>query len=159
VNSEARRAWTREAAEHLAPRYTPGAGILTSFGDLTGIFREAGIPLRETFTGDNGLPFEALLRRPDLHLRHQWAVVMAATPSRPLSGRAKVRSPLPAGEDDRGEGRARHRDLPALSGQASGVRPCRIYPADCCGNMGEMPGRLIGARRNRDRPAAGLVRR
>ena len=42
VNSEARREWTRQAAEYLAPRYQPGSGILTSFGDLTGVFRAGG---------------------------------------------------------------------------------------------------------------------
>jgi hypothetical protein len=35
-----------------------------------------GIPLRETFTGDNGLPFEALVRRPELWLHEQWVVTV-----------------------------------------------------------------------------------
>ena len=76
VNSEARRAWTREAAEYLAPRYVRGSGIVTSFGDLTGIYRQAGIPLRETFTGDNGLPWLATVRRPELFLWQEWAVAV-----------------------------------------------------------------------------------
>ena len=76
VNSEARRAWTREAAGYLAPRYVPGSGIITSFGDLTGIYRQAGIPLRETFTGDNGLPWLATVRRPELLMWQEWAVGM-----------------------------------------------------------------------------------
>jgi Dolichyl-phosphate-mannose-protein mannosyltransferase len=76
VNSEARREWTRQAAEFLAPRYVPGSGIITSFGDLTGIYREAGIPLRETFTEMNGLPWLATVRRPDLFLWQEWAVAM-----------------------------------------------------------------------------------
>ncbi|MGA2721391.1 MAG: glycosyltransferase family 39 protein [Bryobacteraceae bacterium] len=76
VNSEARRAWTREAAEYLAPRYVRGSGIITSFGDLTGIYRQMGIPLRETFTGDNGLPWLATVRRPELFLWQEWAVAM-----------------------------------------------------------------------------------
>jgi hypothetical protein len=76
VNSEARRAWIREAAGYLAPRYVRGSGIVTSFGDLTGIYRQAGIPLRETFTGDNGLPWLAALRRPELFLWQEWAVAV-----------------------------------------------------------------------------------
>ncbi len=76
VNSDGRRAWAREAAEYLGPRYRPGSGILTSFGDLTAIFRQAGIPLRETFTGDNGIPWQAAVTRPDLFLWQEWAVVM-----------------------------------------------------------------------------------
>jgi hypothetical protein len=76
VNSEARRAWIREAAEYLAPRYVRGSGIITSFGDLTGIYRQMGIPLRETFTGDNGLPWLATLRRPGLFMWQEWAVAV-----------------------------------------------------------------------------------
>ena len=76
VNSEARRAWIREAAGYLAPRYVSGSGIITSFGDLTGIYRQAGIPLRETFTGDNGLPWLATVRRPELLMWQEWAVGM-----------------------------------------------------------------------------------
>jgi hypothetical protein len=75
-NSEGRRAWTHEAAAFLAPRYRPGSGIITSFGDMAGIWREMGIPLRQTFTGDNGLLFDATVARPDLFLRQEWAVVM-----------------------------------------------------------------------------------
>ena len=74
VNSEARRAWTRQAADYLAPRYQPGSGILTSFGDLSGVFRQADIPLRETFTGDNGLMWLAAVRRPCVFLWQEWAV-------------------------------------------------------------------------------------
>jgi hypothetical protein len=77
VNSEARRAWTRQAADYLGPRYVPGSGIFTSFGDLTGIYREAGIPLRETFTGDNGLPWDAAVKRPHLFLWQEWGMAMA----------------------------------------------------------------------------------
>jgi hypothetical protein len=80
VNSEARRAWTREAAGYLAPRYVRGSGIITSFGDLTGIYRQAGIPLRETFTGDNGLPWLATVRRPELLMWQEWAVAMRGDP-------------------------------------------------------------------------------
>jgi hypothetical protein len=76
VNSESRRQWTREAAEYLQPRYVPGTGIITSFGDLTAIYREMGLPLRETFTADSNLPWFATVKRPDLFLRQEWAVVM-----------------------------------------------------------------------------------
>jgi len=81
VNSEARREWTREAADFLKPRFVPGSGLITTFGDITGVFREAGIPLRETFTGDNGIPFDATVTRPDLFLWQEWAVVMGGDPA------------------------------------------------------------------------------
>jgi hypothetical protein len=76
VNSEARRAWTKEAADLLAAEYKPG-GILTSFGDLAGIFREARIPLRQVLHEGNQLDWLAATRRPDLFLHARWAVTMS----------------------------------------------------------------------------------
>jgi len=76
VNSQARRAWTAEAAGYLAPRYLRGSGILTTFGDMAGVFSTAGIPLRETLTGDNMPQWEAAVMRPDLFLWEEWAVAV-----------------------------------------------------------------------------------
>ncbi|MBV9742818.1 MAG: glycosyltransferase family 39 protein, partial [Acidobacteriia bacterium] len=75
INSAGRRQWTSEAADYLGSRYMRGSGIITSFGDLTGVFRRMGLPLRETFTADNGLPWQATVKRPDLFLWQEWAVV------------------------------------------------------------------------------------
>jgi hypothetical protein len=76
VNSTGRRAWMNEAAGFLRGRYRPGTGIATSGGDdFLGIYRVAGIPLRETFSVYNGLGWDAALRRPDLYLTQRWAVV------------------------------------------------------------------------------------
>ncbi len=80
ANSEDRRRWVREAADYMEPRYRPGAGIVTSFGDLTAIWRVMGVPLRDTFTGDNRLLYEAALARPELHLRQEWAVTTEGSP-------------------------------------------------------------------------------
>ncbi|MBZ5612282.1 MAG: glycosyltransferase family 39 protein [Acidobacteriia bacterium] len=77
VNSEARRAWTRQAADFLVSQYRPGQGIITSFGDLAGIFREAGIPLRETLHQGNVLPWIFATTRPDLFLHQRWAVAIS----------------------------------------------------------------------------------
>jgi hypothetical protein len=74
VNSETRRAWQREAAQYLGPRYVHGTGILTNCGELSGVFREMRIPLRETFSCDNGLPFAAAVLRPELFLHEEWVV-------------------------------------------------------------------------------------
>lgn len=74
VNSAGRRAWTRDAAAYLQPRYRTGAGIFTSFGDLAGVYREAGIPLRETLHEGNGPQWLGAQARPDLMLREEWAV-------------------------------------------------------------------------------------
>lgn len=77
VNSSARRAWTRDAAAFLASNYRPGSGIIFSFGDLTGILRQAGIPLREGLHEGNHPAWDAAVMRPDLFLREEWALVFA----------------------------------------------------------------------------------
>jgi hypothetical protein len=92
-NSVARRAWTRQAADYLAPRYHTGDGVFTSFGDMTGIFRLAGIPLRDTLTADNGLVFDVAHLRPDVVLWEQWAVVMGGDPVQTAVNRARRRGP------------------------------------------------------------------
>jgi len=93
VNSVARRAWTRQAAEYLAPRYRRGSGIITTFGDITGIFRAAGIPLRDTLTWDNWPHWPAAVARPDLFLWEEWAVVMGGDPVQTALVRAGARGP------------------------------------------------------------------
>jgi len=93
TNSVARRAWTKEAAGYLAARYHPGDGVFTSFGDYTGVFREAGIPLRDTLTGDNGPHWQAAMLRPDLFLWEQWALVMGGDPVQTAVNRARRRGP------------------------------------------------------------------
>jgi len=81
ANSEGRRAWMNEAAAYLAPLYVRGSGIISSSGDdFFGIYREMGIPLRETFSICNGLPWLATLERPDLFLWQEWAVVKGGDP-------------------------------------------------------------------------------
>jgi len=87
VNSESRRSWTKEAADFLRPLYRPGTGILSSYG-MQGIYREMGIPLRETFTGDNGLPFQAAVLRPELFLHEEWVVTVGGDPPQTAVERA-----------------------------------------------------------------------
>ncbi|MEN6607884.1 MAG: hypothetical protein ABFD60_11620, partial [Bryobacteraceae bacterium] len=77
VNSEARRAWTRQAADYLRQWRRPGEGIFFSFGDLTGILREADIPLREGFHNGNVPYWEAAIARPDLFLWEDWALAIS----------------------------------------------------------------------------------
>jgi hypothetical protein len=91
VNSEARRAWTREAADYLKPRYVRGSGILTGVGDLTGIYRQMGMPLRETFSLDNGLPFDATVLRPELFLHEEWIVSQGGGEAQTAAMRAGLR--------------------------------------------------------------------
>jgi hypothetical protein len=63
--------------DYLRPRYVHGAGIVTSFGATTAIYRDLGIPLRETLTGDNGPVWDAAVKASPPFARQQWAVVIA----------------------------------------------------------------------------------
>jgi hypothetical protein len=64
------------------------AAPLTGFGDLTGIYRALNIPLRETFTPDNGLPFDAAVSRPELFLHEPWVVTMGGAAAQSAVNRA-----------------------------------------------------------------------
>ncbi len=79
-NSKARRAWTSQAAAFLRHEYKRGDGVLSSFGDLTGILRQAGVPLREVLHEGNGIQWDATRLRPDLHLRAKWIITFARGP-------------------------------------------------------------------------------
>jgi hypothetical protein len=74
VNSEKRRAWTREAAAYLKQHYAKGDGIYANFGDLTGILREAGIPIAALLHDGVSPSYNAVEQRPDLFLREAWAI-------------------------------------------------------------------------------------
>jgi len=77
VNSEARRAWTRQGAAFMREHYRPGTGILMHFGDLPAILREAGIPLRESLQQDNLADWSGALAKPSIFLHEEWAVAIA----------------------------------------------------------------------------------
>ena len=84
VNSTLRRAWTRAAASSLAGFYYRengrGEGIITSFGDLIGVLREAGIPLRAALYDGDEPAWMAATTRPDLFLHEEWALGFAGDP-------------------------------------------------------------------------------
>ena len=77
VNSEARREWTQETAKYLAENFKPGSGIAISFGDLAGVLREAGIPIREALHEGNHPEWDATIARPELMLSKAWVVANA----------------------------------------------------------------------------------
>ena len=81
LNSIPRRAWTKAAASSLAGSYHRGQGIITSFSDLTGILRQAGIPFKEALYDGDEPVWTAATTRPDLFLHEEWAV--AITPAIP----------------------------------------------------------------------------
>jgi hypothetical protein len=74
VNSVARRAWTNAAAEYVREHYRSGVGIASPFGDLTGIYCKAELPLRQVLHEGNGPSWLAMLKRPDLLPLTKWAI-------------------------------------------------------------------------------------
>jgi hypothetical protein len=76
VNSRTRRSWTEPAAAYLAARYEKGQGITAPFGDVTGIFCRARIPLKEVLHEGNGPEWLATKSRPDLLHRNLWLISM-----------------------------------------------------------------------------------
>ena len=89
INSEGRRAWTRQAADFLRPLYRRGAGIYTTSSDLVAIWRAMPMPLSETLTEDNELVWEAAFYRPDLFLHEEWAVCMGGDAVQTVLTRAR----------------------------------------------------------------------
>jgi dolichyl-phosphate-mannose-protein mannosyltransferase len=91
VNSVARRAWTVASADFLRTAYRPGDGVLASFGDLTGIFCRARIPLAETLHEGNGPAWFVATSRPDLFHPAYWAIAQHGDlVSSALNGRANA---------------------------------------------------------------------
>ena len=77
VNSVTRRQWTKQAAAYLAASYQHGDGIIFPFGDMTGILREAGIPIREGLFDGNGAAYDLALDRPAQFLQPRWALAFS----------------------------------------------------------------------------------
>jgi 4-amino-4-deoxy-L-arabinose transferase-like glycosyltransferase len=93
VNSIARREWIRQSAAWLRASAQPSDTYFTSFGDITGIYRTLGIPLRRTLTGDNEVEWYGASQRPDLFLRTPWAVVQGGDEVQGIIDRARLHGP------------------------------------------------------------------
>ncbi len=76
-NSDARRAWTAQAVEFLRSEYRHGDGVLTEFGDLTGIFGAADIPLVESLHEGNGPAFFVNTLPAGLVRQSKWAIAQS----------------------------------------------------------------------------------
>jgi hypothetical protein len=93
INSRGRRDWTSQAAAYFRATAGPNETYFTSFGDMTGIFRTMGIPLRDTLTGDMNPQFLMASSRPDLLLWEDWAVVMGGDDVQGIIDRARLHGP------------------------------------------------------------------
>ncbi len=78
VNSLDRRAWTVAGARFLQANYRTGQGILSSTGDVDGIYCRARIHLAETINIGNGPWWFLATKRPDLFHPCLWSVTQAA---------------------------------------------------------------------------------
>lgn len=76
-NYAGHRELERQVEDYLRSRYVRGSGIVTEFGATTAIYRDLGIPLRETLTGDNGTIWSAATNGPNQFSHDAWAVVIA----------------------------------------------------------------------------------
>jgi hypothetical protein len=79
-NSVSRRPWTHAAAAYLVEHTKPTDTFFSTFGDISGVFREAGIPFRRTLTWDDFPEWQAAVNRPDLFLWEDWAVAQCGDP-------------------------------------------------------------------------------
>lgn len=93
VNSHARRESIAQAVAWLSEAAGPHETFLTSFGDLTPIYRSLGVPLRRTLTGDNNLEFNAAMGRPDLFLHTDWAIVESGDAIQTMLDKARLHGP------------------------------------------------------------------
>jgi len=93
VNSRIRRQWTAQAAAYLRANAEPGDTFLVSYGDLTGIFRSAGIPTRYTITGDNDNEWALAIGRPEIFLHTDWAVVISGDVAQGVLDRIRLHGP------------------------------------------------------------------
>ena len=93
INSESRRAWTAEAANYLSKHYD-GGGILTTFGDVAGVFERAGIPLAQTVHEGNGpLWFAQVYGRPEFFLHQRWVLARSGDAISSVMMRSQLRGP------------------------------------------------------------------
>ncbi len=93
VNSRGRRDWTAQASSFCKTAVGPHETFFTSFGDITAIYRTAGIPLRDTLTGDINPQYLMASSRPDLLLWEDWAIVMGGDDVQTVIDKARLRGP------------------------------------------------------------------
>lgn len=76
-NYRGHRQLEHQVEDYLRPRYVRGSGIVSTFGATTAIYRDLGIPLRETLTSSDGAIWDNAQKGPDRFSHQQWAVVVA----------------------------------------------------------------------------------
>ncbi len=93
ANSRARRAWVGEAAAWLKTAMGPNETFLTSFNDMTAIYRILGVHLRNTLTGDNDVEFIMATAKPEVFLHTDWVIVTSGDAIASMIDRARRDGP------------------------------------------------------------------
>lgn len=90
INSRAQRAWTAQAVAFLRTAAGPNETYLTrNYSHLTAVYRELGIPIADTLTGDNDPQWSMVKSRPDLFLWTDWAVVTGGDEAQSIVDKAR----------------------------------------------------------------------
>ena len=92
-NSRPRRLWTSQTASYFAAVSGPGDTILSSFGDVTGVYRTLGLPLRRTLTGDSPVEWDLATTSPRLSLHEDWALVNSGDDAQGILDRIRLAGP------------------------------------------------------------------
>ncbi len=93
TNSKARRKWISETVHWLQPNIGRNETFLTSFNDMTAIYRTLGIPLRNTLTGDNDVEYNMAMENPSVFLHTDWAITISGDPIQTVLDRARRTGP------------------------------------------------------------------
>jgi hypothetical protein len=94
INSRAQRAWTGQAVTFLRSAAGPHETFLTrNYSHLTAVYRQLGVPIRDTLTGDNEPQWSMANTRPDLFLWTDWAVVTGGDEAQAIVDKARLRGP------------------------------------------------------------------
>lgn len=91
-NSRARREMTAQAVRYLQSSSNPNDTFFTSYG-FTQIYRELGIPLKRTLSGDNDAQFFMASARPDLFLREDWTITTGGDAVQTVIDNARLHGP------------------------------------------------------------------
>lgn len=92
MNSRGRRDWTTQAANFLRTAGGPHDTYFSGYG-LTSIYRELGVPLKATLSGDNNPQYTMASSRPDLFLWERWAVVTGGDDVQTIIDKARLHGP------------------------------------------------------------------
>jgi hypothetical protein len=91
-NSTGYREMTNQATDFLRAAMGPHETVFTSYG-VTAIYRELGVPFRDTLSGDNNPQFLMASSRPDLFLWEDWAIVTGGDLVQSVIDNARLHGP------------------------------------------------------------------